>query len=336
MHPRKLALLLFVALACLVAADLALAAWSPFLYRQPPRNVGQQAWAGLLHRPASIEGLDYELAPNADLVHREARVRTNSLGMRAPEPDPVRVAGSLRIGVLGDSVAFGFGVEDDQTWSAHLQRRLESALPGRRVEVLNCAVSGYGTREERLALEHKLLPLQPDLVVVGYFLNDPEWEPVQQLRNHFHAPEWWQHSEILRRIAYARRKSRIEELGGGDLLRCYHNTAGEPWRDTVAELQRIQAVCAERGVPVVLVLTPLLAPLEDWPSYAYADLHAQVMQQARALGFAAFDATKPLAASGKSPASLRLDESHPTAEGHAIIAEGLGGWLLSQGVLAPR
>jgi lysophospholipase L1-like esterase len=276
------------------------------------------------------------MASVADLVHRDARIRTNSLGMRSPEPDSTRAPGSLRIGVVGDSVAFGFGVEDDQTWSAHLRRRLEAAWPGRRVEVLNCAVSGYGAREERIALERKLLPLEPDLVLVGYFLNDPEWEPVQQLRNHFHDPEWWQHSEILRRVAYARRKLRIESLGGGDLLRCYHNPEGEPWRDTVEELRTMHAACAVRGIPVVLVVTPLLAPLEDWPSYAYADLHAQVLQQARGLGFEAWDATRSLAASGKSPASLRLDESHPTPEGHAIIAEALASWLLAKPELFER
>jgi lysophospholipase L1-like esterase len=336
MRWRRILVVLAVFVGSVLAADLALATWSPFLYRKPSRVAHEQSWSGLLHRPSRIPGLDYELAPDADLVHREVRVRTNSLGMRSPEPDAARAPGSLRIGVLGDSIAFGFGVEDDQTWSAQLQFRLEHAFPGRRIEVLNCAISGHGTREERLVLEHKLLPLQPDLVILGYFLNDPEWEPVQQLRNHFHAPEWWQHSELARRLAYSRRKSRIAELGGGDLLRCYHNPAGEPWLDTVEELRGIKEACAARGVPVALMITPLLAPLEDWPSYAYADLHAQVLGQARALGYEAYDATRALAASGKAPASLRIDESHPNAEGHALVAEGLADWLQARSLIGPR
>jgi lysophospholipase L1-like esterase len=104
----------------------------------------------------------------------------------------------------------------------------------------------------------------------------------------------------------------------------------------VEELRGIKEACAARGVPVALMITPLLAPLEDWPSYAYGDLHAQVLGQARALGFEAYDATRALVASGKSPASLRIDESHPNAEGHALVAEGLADWLQARSLIGPR
>jgi hypothetical protein len=54
MRPRKIALMLAIALGCVVGVDLALATWAPFLYRKPPGPAGEQSWAALLHRPSEV------------------------------------------------------------------------------------------------------------------------------------------------------------------------------------------------------------------------------------------------------------------------------------------
>ncbi len=78
------------------------------------------------------------------LAHREGRgeitrvrrftISTNSLRMRAPELGP-KEAGVPRILVLGESVAMGWGVDDDETFPARLEDELDDR--GYEVEVLN-------------------------------------------------------------------------------------------------------------------------------------------------------------------------------------------------------
>jgi hypothetical protein len=63
----------------------------------------------------------------------------------------------------------GYGVEDDQTFCAGLERKLSVRRP---TEVLNLGVPGFGNAEELIQLEHVGLEYQPDLVVLGYFVND--------------------------------------------------------------------------------------------------------------------------------------------------------------------
>ena len=104
-------------------------------------------------------------------------LRTNSLGFRGREWAPAKAAGTLRIALLGDSHAFGYGVAFEQTLSDRLEKRLQRRL-ARPVEVLNFGVNGYLLTQQLAVLETKVLPLSPDLVLMLTGNNDvgpPLW-----------------------------------------------------------------------------------------------------------------------------------------------------------------
>ena len=117
-----------------------------------------------------------ELIPNATGREREhegefdVAVQVNSLGYRQAEFDPVK-ADQLRIVALGDSFTFGDGVEERDAWPRALERAL-AAGASRRVEVINAGVPGRWVDEYYLELKRRSLPLQPDVVVVGFFLGN--------------------------------------------------------------------------------------------------------------------------------------------------------------------
>src|SRR6185503_2752348 len=71
-------------------------------------------------------------------------VTHNSQGNRGPEAAFAKPSGVRRVVVIGDSQAWGYGVGDDETIPAQLQRLLNEA-GGARYEVLNLGVGGYGT-----------------------------------------------------------------------------------------------------------------------------------------------------------------------------------------------
>src|SRR5262249_51961090 len=54
----------------------------------------------------------------------EAHVRLNSLGIREREFPPERTPGVLRVSVVGDSFAFGQGVEEGERFSNRIETRL--------------------------------------------------------------------------------------------------------------------------------------------------------------------------------------------------------------------
>ncbi|HIK60795.1 MAG TPA: SGNH/GDSL hydrolase family protein [Planctomycetes bacterium] len=97
----------------------------------------------------------------------------NSLGLRCPAIEADAPADRYRIVALGDSCTFGKGVAEADTWPRQLETLLGEALsPVRSVSVANLGVNGYsGTTYERI-LREVGLGLEPDLVVVGFNLND--------------------------------------------------------------------------------------------------------------------------------------------------------------------
>ena len=85
-----------------------------------------------------------------------------------------RSPGTLRIAVLGDSVAWGSHLGAHQT----IPRRLEESLlarpirPGEDYEVLNAAVPGYDIHQALAMYRERVLPYDPDIVLYLFAVND--------------------------------------------------------------------------------------------------------------------------------------------------------------------
>jgi hypothetical protein len=100
---------------------------------------------------------------------------TNSRGYRAtPELVVPKPPSTKRVLLLGDSFTFGQGVNDSQTFAAEAQRRLRELCPGRALEIVNAGVPGFSTSQELALLEGEGLALDPDIVVLGFYGNDPQ------------------------------------------------------------------------------------------------------------------------------------------------------------------
>ena len=91
-------------------------------------------------------------------------VNTNATGMRGVKNYSIeKPAHVTRIMSLGDSFVFGFGVKDNETFSA----RLEQSNPN--LEVLNFGVAGYGLDQILLSYREMGRQYKPDLVIIGIF-----------------------------------------------------------------------------------------------------------------------------------------------------------------------
>lgn len=320
--PSKLAVAL---LATLVSAALGGEAYFRFVrlveYRRPTTRLDGTLWKSIVHHRSEIPGLDYEMKPG---VHRSVNgmlVVTNSLGQRDREPLGELGPEGVRIVAVGDSMTFGTKVSGHEAWPNVLENLLASASDEQRrcFDVVNLGVSGYSTHDEALVVRHKALTLSPRLVIVGYYLNDPETEPVQQLHQQFRDAQAWEHSALLRWFAFRNRMRDQARLGGGDIFRYLHRDP-RSWQSAVRALADIAEATSSENVKVLFVVLPTLRGFDRWEDYPYADLHEQAIAAARAAGFETLDALPAWIRSGRRPAELRADEEHPNAEGHAQIA----------------
>jgi hypothetical protein len=149
------ALAAFSALAVLAAAGLAEA----LLRAASPAFL---AGTRVRHPHVYSEAYGWALRPRARYTGRGGEAITvNERGYRgtlhAGRPGP----GVTRIVMLGDSVTFGSGVADAETFSALLDARPE-------LEVVNLGVDGYGTDQALLRLEREGLGYEPSVVVLNF------------------------------------------------------------------------------------------------------------------------------------------------------------------------
>lgn len=133
------------------------------------------------------------------------RVKANSLGFRGPEPASAKSEEGLRILVFGDSSSFGWGVNQEETYSAVLQRELSARLPERHVEVLNFAIPGDSSEYGKLIFERYAKSYEPDLVILGFGANDAKMVP----QSHASQVERYRKSYALQVLTFWARKSAL-------------------------------------------------------------------------------------------------------------------------------
>jgi len=113
----------------------------------------------------SAAGL-YVPKPGYEVHGAKINIRINSHGFRGDEFVVPKPRGVFRIVCLGASTTFSAEASSNDTiWTHRLQEQLRAALPGRTIEVINAAVGGYVAEDNLRNLRHRVLALDPDLVI---------------------------------------------------------------------------------------------------------------------------------------------------------------------------
>jgi GDSL-like Lipase/Acylhydrolase family len=255
---------------------------------------------------------------------RRAMQPRNSRGYRDRERALAKPPGVRRVVSLGDSFAWGASVEFEDAYP----QRLERGLSRRRHEtweVVNLALPGMNTVDQAAQLADEGLAFSPDLVLVGYVLNDSEDSQAAEARR---AIDWSQpkrprglldRSALLRLIrgrlwATAENRRRIS---GYESM--YADTA-PGWVAARKALTTMGALCRERGVPLVVAIFPLFGnSLGD--DYPFAEIHAEVAETAREAGAKVVDLL-PAYRGLRSDLLVvdGVDDEHPNEIAHRIAA----------------
>ena len=113
--------------------------------------------------------LYWRLKPNQNCYTKVNRkpVRVNALGTRGAEFSARKPAGTIRILSLGDSKTFGWGLSEDETYSAVLERLLRERLPEKKIEVINAGVNAWSYPQMSAFFRERALAWQPDMVLLA-------------------------------------------------------------------------------------------------------------------------------------------------------------------------
>ena len=108
-------------------------------------------------------------------------------------------ANTIRIFCLGSSACASWPHPPPETFSAYLQQALETAYPGKQVEVVSAAAHGFAAYRTRRVLD-EVVQMEPDAVIVwegnNEFLEDRNYDPpgagIVSLARHLRTFQWLQ------------------------------------------------------------------------------------------------------------------------------------------------
>jgi hypothetical protein len=290
----------------------------------------------------------YGWAPRRGARHRlkDEWMTINSLGYRGREHAAEKAAGHTRVVVLGDSIAFGYGVADERTFSAVLER-LDP-----RLEVLNLGVQGYGTDQELIKLESEGLACHPDVVILDVCLANDFLDNARSVNFGYPKPYFrWESGRLVRHDEHVKltlparvglflnEKSALFHLVAG--LRPASPRVesrlvkGPRDRELTARLMaRVGAVSAEHGARCLFLLYPAERDYED----AEARAERRLLDSDLLRGLDVVD-MRPLyerEGVGRDRFDrLAMDTTgHLTAEGHWLTAKIIHRLLVERGWLA--
>jgi hypothetical protein len=232
--------------------------------------------------------------------------------MRDMEYTRERPKDVFRIALIGSSFVQGVGVENNETFDAVLENRLNdspdrSASP--RVEVLNFGVAGYTQMQHVGAVENKVFDFSPNIV---FYVDhgDPFLQTMQGVVNHVRSgriDNYEYLAKLASRAGVGRNtdpveiKSKLQPLQSEILLWVY---------------RRIVDKCKSQNVPAVWVYLPRPEEFDRGPSELQLSL-------AREAGFQVVILENVYMPERFRTVWLARWDHHPNARGHELIAQRL-------------
>ena len=273
----------------------------------------------LCFQAAADSRLIYEYVPN--------KCGNNSAGFVDTNHEIEKTPGTLRVLVVGDSVAVGQGVERDARFSNLLSKKLNSMDELPPVEIINIAHTGYSTSQELVLLKNVGIAYSPDLIVWSYVLNDPA-DPIfhdasGELVRYFYYPKWRGLHYLSKKLFQVSENAKRKECGEEfhQLMHCAYR------EEIVSNIAELGALSEDAKIPVLFAIHPVFEKDGDFEEYGYASIHADLSRIVSSEGMMVVDLAEAM--QGFAPDQLHqendywFDPWHPNELGHRLTAEYL-------------
>lgn len=205
----------------------------------------------------------------------------NSFGFRDIGHNIQKEEGIFRIIAIGDSYTYGAGIDNiEDTYPKLLQSKL-----GSKYEVMTLAKGGYSTIDELKLLNEIGLGLNPDLIILGYHLNDAEGPGSRigfekMFYHHYVRPFELGNFLYTRSFMYYFLESRIKnlirsknlnELSYEDYVTHLYSDSNPFFEEHEGYLSNFISIAKENDIPVIIINAPTITNFNPYPFYYVND-----------------------------------------------------------------
>ena len=290
------------------------------------------------HDPFSHSLIEYSMIPNKKRKNKIPNKQgvtwdytINSDGYRGKDIPHKKGNNIKRILFLGDSYTFGWGINDDETYPAQLEVILNERNLNTIVESVNLGVPGYNTVQEYGVLIDKADLYDPDIIVLGYIMNDaePQFSVIEDPEKAYkYANSWLLECMMwhLNRILFSKRplfNAKIQRHNFNYVEGFQPNSL--KWKESKEALRKISLFCKSRKIPVLVAIFPDFTRNFD-SFYPFKTIHEQVSLWCSELAIDEVDLYQYV--DGLNHKDFWIEgEGHPNAKEHKRIAEILSVYI---------
>jgi len=248
-----------------------------------------------------------------------------------------------RVLVVGDSFTWGDGVYPQDAYPDRLEGLLNGLHESDWAEVVNWSRPGWNTAMEAAGTLAELPWLNPDLLVVGYCLNDAEPSPQAPRRERRRqlerrlptsgASSWLYEHSALFHLAWERLENSRQHRAFDEFYRSLYQKRPS-WTATIGAMKAFAKAAEERQIPLLMVIFPIFDS-KLGSDYPYADLHELVAKTAGEAGFEVLDLLPHY--QGIDPVRLAVEpftDRHPSELAHRVAAERIRDLIVDEHLLS--
>ncbi len=283
-----------------------------------------------LKRISANPNLGHEHIPNKSAKLQNVDIHINSFGMRGAEPNS---QADLKILCLGNSITFGWGVDEDKIYPELLKKDLNKFIeenPSSKlaqrymsIDVGNAGIGNYNTVREVELFLTKYEDLKPNVIILGSFIRDPEIIPAPKhnwlLENSQLAVTLWSRFEQIKRASGL--ESSFEEH-----YKNIYKDDYEGWIKTQEAYKKLADYAKANNIRVIVAMIPDIHNLHNYP---FIYIHDKVRLLAEANGFEFIDLYDSFSTIETQEEIWAMPgDPHPNALGHKLIGEQIFNYLV--------
>lgn len=326
---KNLVLLIIILLIFVIILEVILRISYP-LYA----NYNTEMWrySVLLKKASNNPDVSHEHIPNKEAFLYGVNIKINSQGFRDKEYSLEKPKETYRIMVLGDSFTLGWGVPIEDVYSKVLEKKLNENSKGNKFEVINTALGNYNTQMEYEVLKEKYLQFEPDMIIVGYYPNDPELTKkfsekslaTIYKRNSYTYAFFWDRIVNIK-TKFAARKSNNGYTGYVHEL---YKEDFEGRKLMESSLNGIIDLAKKNNITVIVIVLPQF--FGDFKNYEFTEVFQAVNSITSKKGVLSIDMVQYFKGYEIKDLIISFEDAHPNKLGHRIIADVLHDTLTSR------